>query len=87
MLNRWLLSLGRPSTVSLLPGHSPKARCVCVEVRSALSLARLSSTEGKNLEARKLLEAMCSRCADGWTSPEMEQAKNFIADSYSSSTP
>lgn len=57
------------------------------EVRSTLSLARLWMAEGKDHEARKLLEAMCSRCADGWNSPELEQAKNLIADSYNSSEP
>jgi hypothetical protein len=53
------------------------------EVRSTLSLARLWMVEGKSAEARKLLEALCSRCADGWSSPELEQAKNLIADNSS----
>ena len=68
-------------------GIAQRQGAFAFEVRSALSLARLWIAEGKDHEARKLLEAMCSRCADGWSSPELEQAKNLMADSCNSSTP
>jgi predicted ATPase len=67
-------------------GTAEKQGAFAYEVRSALSLARLWTTESKLHEARKLLERICSRSGE-WNSPELEQAKTLITELSNSSRP
>jgi hypothetical protein len=81
-------ALGRKAEQCFIAGcgTAEKQGAFAYEVRSALSLARLWTTESKPHEARKRLERICSRSGD-WSSPELERAKTFIADLSNSSQP
>jgi hypothetical protein len=74
-------ALGRKAEKCFLTGcgTAEKQGAFAYEVRSALSLARLWTTESKPHEARKLLERICSRGGD-WKSPELERAKTLITN-------
>jgi predicted ATPase len=50
------------------------------ELRTAVSLGRLLKKQGKESEARKLLEEVYSWFTEGFDTPDLKEAKSFIEE-------
>ena len=51
-----------------------------LELRAALSLARLSRDKGENTEARDVLEPVYAWFTEGFTTPDLLEAKTLLAE-------
>jgi hypothetical protein len=50
------------------------------ELRTAVSLGRLFKKQGKESEAKKLLEAIYGWFTEGFDAPDLKEAKSFIEE-------
>src|SRR5215469_4353333 len=55
---------------------------VAFELRAGLELARLWIGRGKRREALDALAQACSRCENGWKTPELVEAKQILEASH-----